>query len=147
MGEPGRLEALWVKRAHRAPLDPVEQARLVAGQGLVGNVHQGGRRQVTLIEREAWQRAQRELAAEVPPTARRANLMVAGLPLAESEGRVLKVGGCRLRVLGETKPCERMNQAHPGLRRALGPEWRGGVYAEVLDEGEIAVGDAVAWVG
>jgi MOSC domain-containing protein YiiM len=36
-----------------------------------------------------------------------------------------------------------MDQAFPGLRAALAVGGRGGVYGEVLDDGEIAVGDPV----
>lgn len=141
----GRLEAIWIKRAHRGPMDPAQSADLEAGRGLKGNADQGRRRQVTLIEREAWQRAEEELGTSVPASARRANLLVSGVELAESRDRVLVVGGRRLRIRGETRPCNRMDEAQPGLREALDPEWRGGVYAEVLDDGEIAVGDEVWW--
>jgi hypothetical protein len=52
----GRLEAIWIKRAHRGPMDPVSTGRLLAGRGLVGNADQGRRRQVTVIEQAAWER-------------------------------------------------------------------------------------------
>jgi MOSC domain-containing protein YiiM len=39
-----------------------------------------------------------------------------------------------------------MDEAFPGLRRALQADWGGGVFAEVLDDGEIRVGDPVEWV-
>lgn len=142
----GRLEAIWCKRARRGPMDPLESGRLVEGQGLEGNADVGGYRQVTVIAREAWERAVDEVAATVDPSARRANLMVSGLDLARSRGRELAVGETRLLVHGETKPCGRMDEAADGLREALEPAWRGGVYAEVVAGGEITVGDEVRWV-
>ena len=139
------VAAIWIKRFKLGPMDPVPRAVLVAGRGLAGNANQGGRRQVTLIEEERWAAACAELGVAVPPTARRANLLVRGISLAHSRQQILQIGAIRLRILGETRPCERMDQAQPGLRNALGTDWRGGVFAEVLDDGEIAVGDAIAW--
>ena len=142
----GRLEAIWIKRAHRGPMDAAPSARLVAGRGIVGNADQGRKRQVTLIAREKWSDLMQTLGADADPSARRANLLLSGIDLAETRGRVLAIGACRLRIAGETRPCERMDEAVPGLRRAMDPAWGGGAFAEVLDDGTIAVGDLVRWV-
>ncbi|MFB3820117.1 MAG: MOSC domain-containing protein [Candidatus Methylomirabilales bacterium] len=142
----GRLEAIWVKRMRRGPMDGVESATLVAGKGIVGNAHQGGRRQVTIIEQEAWEAMMRELGAWLPPSARRANLMLRGVRLQDSGGRTLRVGGCRIRIFGETKPCAQMDEVLPGLREVMYSDWRGGAFGEVLAGGRIAVGDTAGWL-
>src|SRR5688572_14157232 len=141
----GTLEAIWVKRAHRRPMDPRQSARLIAGQGLEGSVGRSSRRQVTIIEREVWDALMRETGANAPPSTRRANLMVSGIALVETRKRILRIGDARLEIAGETKPCERMEEAVPGLRAAMYPSWRGGAFAMVLTGGEIRVGDRVAW--
>jgi len=143
--EHGRLDAIWIKRVHRGKMDEVAEATAVAGQGLAGNVDRSRRRQITIIEREVWERVMAELDADVAPSCRRANLMVSGVSLAETRGRTLRVGAVRLAIGGETTPCERMDEALAGLRAALRPRWGGGVFAQVLDDGIIAIGDSVTW--
>lgn len=139
----GRLEAIWVKRARRGVMDAVPEATLLVGHGLEGSPRHGSRRQVTIIEREAWEGVMAELGADLDPSARRANLMVSGVSLRETRGRLLVVGECAIEIRGETRPCERMDQALPGLRQALRPDWRGGVFGGVLVGGAVRVGDPV----
>lgn len=141
----GRLEAIWLKRSHRGPMDAHAAVRLVAGQGILGSVDRSRRRQVTIISREAWRQFMARLDADADPSARRANLMVSGIELAHTRGRVLRVGAGRLVIGGELTPCERMDDVRPGLRELMRPAWGGGVFAQVLDDAEIRVGDPVAW--
>jgi MOSC domain-containing protein YiiM len=140
-----RLEQILIKRARLGPMDTASAAELVAGRGLAGNANQGGKRQVTLIEQEVWAQLMQQFGRDLPIATRRANLVVSGLPLVQTRGRILAIGDCRLRILGETKPCERMDEALPGLKQAMYPRWGGGAFAEVLSGGRIAVGAALAW--
>ena len=118
---------------------------LDAGKGLLGSANYGGRRQVTIISAERWAELMALLRAEIDPSARRANLMVSGIDLAETRDRVLRVGSVRLLIGGETRPCERMEEAHAGLQEAMSSRWGGGAWAQVESGGEIHVGDEVEW--
>jgi MOSC domain-containing protein YiiM len=141
----GRVEVIWLKRAHRGPMDRVEEATLVAGQGISGSADRSRRRQVTLLESEAWVASMAELGVQRDPSLRRANILLTGLRLAHTRGRVLAIGDTRLGIGGELTPCERMDEAAPGLQAALRPDWRGGVFALVMVGGVIRVGDSVRW--
>lgn len=141
----GTLEAIWIKRAHRGPMDPVARAELVVGAGVAGSVDRSRRRQVTLLERENWTRFMATFGADLDPSARRANLLVSGIALARTRGRTLCIGTTRLLIGGELTPCERMDEALPGLQAAMRPDWGGGVFAQVVEGGTIEVGDPVAW--
>jgi MOSC domain-containing protein YiiM len=140
----GRVEALWVKRFHRGPMDAVDTVRFIARRGIADNADIGGRRQVTLIALERW----RELTAplgEIDPVVRRANVLLSGIELERSRGRVLQLGDAVLRINGETRPCRALDFVVPGLVRALDPRWGGGVYAEVVEGAVVHVGDSARW--
>ena len=128
-------------------MDSMSEATLVQGQGVEGSVGRSKRRQVTVLAREAWEAATVELGRDVEPVLRRANILISGIALANTRGRVLLVGPCRVVIGGELTPCERMDEAAPGLQATLRPSWRGGVFAQVLDGGTVRVGDRVAWEG
>lgn len=125
-------------------MDAVDEAWFIARRGLAGNADLGGRRQVTIIDRERWVEATTPLG-EVHPVLRRANVMLSGIALEASRGRLLQIGDATVRVNGETRPCRSLEFALPGLAYALDAHWGGGVYAEVVDGGTVRVGDAVRW--
>ena len=111
-------------------MDPVDSAVLAPGQGLQGNANRGGRRQVTIISSERWAELTAALEADIPPDTRRANLMVSGLDLEKTRGRILRIGSTRLKINGETRPCEQMEEAHPGLQSAMRERWGGGALTD-----------------
>ena len=139
-----RLEQIWIKRVRRGPMDPAERARVVAGRGIVGNANQGGKRQVTIVSNKHWSEVTAPLGDVPDPRLRRANLLVSDIDFTnDARGKILKIGNVRIRIYGETRPCEQMEDAVPGLQDAMSVPWGGGAFGEILDDGEIAIGDSV----
>jgi MOSC domain-containing protein YiiM len=138
-----QLEQIWIKRAKGGPMDAADRARVVAGKGIVGNANQGGKRQVTILSNQHWKSVTSPLGDTPDARIRRCNLLVSDIDFDNSRGKILKIGNVRVRIYGETRPCEQMEEAVPGLRAAMSVPWGGGAFGEILDDGEIAVGDAV----
>ena len=126
-------------------MDPLSEVRLEVGIGLVDDANPRGPRQVTIVSRERWEAISEKLGDAVDPVVRRANLLVSGIELASSCGRTLRIGACRIRANGETRPCELMDGQLDGLRAAMSVDWGGGIYGEVVEGGVIAIGDEVEW--
>lgn len=143
--EKGKLLAIWAREKWGGEMRSFGEANLIAGKGLTEDASFGGRRQVTIIEREKWQAVCENLNPDLPPEMRRANLMIEGINLEETKGRILKIGDCVIRVSGETRPCAAMDEKFPGLKNPLKPDWNGGAFGKVIEGGKISVGDEVVW--
>ena len=147
----GRLIGIARRAQRRAPMEELEAVTVTTERGLEGD-HKGAkfpRRQVTILAIEAWRAALAELtdlAGPVPLhwTLRRANLLVEGVDLPRAKGAIIAVGAVTLEVTDQTVPCRRMEEAHPGLLKALHPAWRGGVTCRVLNGGDLRIGDQAA---
>lgn len=146
-----RLLAIYVAPSGSAPACPVPRARALAGRGLEGDRYALGRgtfsgrpggRDVTLIETEALAEFAREYPQVLDPAASRRNLLTQGVRLNDLVGREFMVGGVALRGLRLCEPCTHLArltvpEVLPGLVH------RGGLYAEVLRDGDLAVGDLI----
>ena len=141
-----RVEQIWIKRVRRGPMDPAQKASLRAGKGIVGNANQGGKRQVTIVSNKHWEEVTAPLGEVPDPRLRRANVLVTDIDFTASRGKILRIGSVRIRIYGDTRPCEQMEEAAPGLQAAMSVPFGGGAFGEVLDDGEIAVGDSVELV-
>jgi MOSC domain-containing protein YiiM len=148
--EQGKVEAIFLAGERGAPRTEVEAVRAVAGMGLegdryFGHIRGGGKRdperQVTLIEAEAVDAVRATGAALAPGDARR-NLVTRGVRLNELVGRTFRVGEALLRGIERCDPCSRLTRlTYRGVERDLRD--RGGLRAEILESGEIRVGDSV----
>lgn len=127
-----------------APMQEVRSAEISIERGIEGDARGiKPRRQVTVLFREGWEAACHEIGSQLPWTTRRANLFVEGVSFPREAGWRLSVGDIVLEVTEETSPCELMERAHVGLRKAMTPDWRGGVCCSVVHGGEIRLGCAV----
>ena len=139
-----RLDGIALRDASRGEIREVEAATVTVAGGLAGDYHQRGMRQITVLFADAWAAACHEAGAVLPWTARRANLLLSGMTMADCKGTRLQIGANMvLEVSGETAPCHVMEALHAGLRDGLKPAWRGGLTCFVIKDGTISVGDAV----
>jgi MOSC domain-containing protein YiiM len=145
----GKLLGIAYRDGSRQPMREIDAARISPGAGVATDFRgrKPGPRQVTVLCAEKWRAACDDLGTELPWTTRRANLLVNGLSIGpECVGRTLRVGTALLRITIETDPCSRMDEQYKGLKRALMPDWRGGACCEVVQDGDITVGDTVQFV-
>lgn len=144
---PGRVEWLGIRPVKRGPVAPVERVRITVN-GLEGD-HRSkpGVRAVSLVQFE--HRVVIEALSEAQdvtfPMLRR-NVAVSGLNLLGLRDRTFRLGTAVLRGTGPCAPCSRMEAAlgHGGYAAVRG---HGGLLAEVVEEGEVALGDVVVPVG
>lgn len=141
----GRLAGIARREARRAPMQQLEAVDVTSAAGVIGDCKglKFRKRQVTVLAAEAWEAACLALAADLPWTARRANLLTRGVILPRARGARLRIGGLLLEVTGQTYPCRRMEEVKPGLLKALAPEWRGGLTCMVLEGAAIRIGDTI----
>ena len=139
-----RVLGIASRTQKRAAMELLDSVEITLEKG-VGDDFRGkpGKRQVTVLTREGWRAACAEAGVELPWTERRANLLIEGLDLNQSAGQILKIGDVQLLITGETDPCERMEEAQPGLFSAMAKAWRGGVCCRVIRPGRITVGEQV----
>jgi MOSC domain-containing protein YiiM len=146
----GSVEGIYLASEHAAPTAPVERVSLVAGRGLEGDRHYsagepnepGSGHDLTLIEAEALEALASETGIVLPAGDARRNVVTRGVALNDLVGRPFRVGRVRCVGVEPCDPCrhlERLTQA--GVLRGL--VGRGGLAADVVEGGEIAVGDPV----
>lgn len=149
----GRVHAIYIGPDREVPLERVERVEAKAGLGLVGDrYYKGGpgtfgrkwdeSRAITLIEQEALEAANRSYDIELAEGDPRRNIVTTGVSLNHLVGKEFSVGGVRLRGVKLCEPCSYMEGlTQPGAKKAL--IHRGGLRAEILDDGTISVGDAI----
>ncbi|MFL5930602.1 MAG: MOSC domain-containing protein [Gaiellaceae bacterium] len=133
------IAGIWTSPARNSGrMDGHDRVRAIADHGLEGCAHArpGGKRQVLFASSDHLD------AVGVEPGRIRENFTVADTDVhAWPVGQRLRAGGAVFEVTMVCDPCERMDAIRPGLRAEL--EGRRGMLAKVVEQGEVAVGDAV----
>src|SRR5579884_1656123 len=141
----GTVEAIWVAGSAGEPARALERVRALPGRGLEGDRHVEGRgtfpsgppgSALTLIEAEVC-------ASFDPPLAageHRRNVVTRGIALNALVAREFALGEVRCRGMRLCEPCTVLQRyaARPVLRALV---HRGGLRADILEEGEFGVGD------
>ncbi len=143
--QPGRLEWIGLRAAHRHEIEETDYAILIAGQGIQGDHStestNNGKRQVTLLQAEHLPVIAILLGQDaVSPRQLRRNLLVSGINLSTLKDRTFRLGEAVLEGTGYCHPCSRMeeNLGRGGYNAVRG---HGGITARVVQGGRIAVGD------
>lgn len=149
MNPPARLLGIYI--AAELP-HTVERVRAVAGHGLEGDRYaegagtfsgNPGKRDVTLIEAEALESYERESGKKLSAAQARRNLLTEGVRLNAFVGSEFQVGAVRLRGLRLSEPCTHLaSLTHP--ETLTGMAGRAGLIAEILNDGELQVGDEIS---
>lgn len=139
----GSVLAIALKTGHRQPMRLVDEASAEVGGGIEDVVQPSVKRGITLLSATQWQQTIDELGTDLPWTTRRANVLVECDTLAPLIGQTIYVGTIKMLVHKETVPCDLMDQQYLGLMAALVPDCRGGVHGQVVEAGQVRVGDAI----
>jgi MOSC domain-containing protein YiiM len=142
----GYVEAINIGPAEQLPA-PVERVRAEAGKGLVGNRYyfdDGAKpgRALTLIAAEALEAMAAEDGIEITAAASRRNVLTRGIDVNALVGRRFRVGEVECVGVELCHPCKHLERmTKPGVIKGLAN--RGGLNADILTDGDIAVGDEV----
>jgi len=145
----GRVEAIHVTADHGELPRPVERVRAHAGKGLEGNRYffaDGDAPPgvaITLIAAEALQAFEAETGLSLTAAESRRNVLVRGVDVNSLVGKRFRVGGVECEGVELCEPCTHLEgMTRPGVIKGM--VHRAGLNANVLTDGEIAVGDAVS---
>jgi MOSC domain-containing protein YiiM len=147
----GTVDSIHIAPAAKAPTQAVEQVEAIPGAGLIGDryfLKQGTffkpepDFELTLIEAEAIEAAQREYKVSLPAGEARRNVVTRGVPLNHLVGREFVIGGVKIRGIRLCEPCGHL-EALTGLPVIKALRHRGGLRAQILTQGVIRVGGTV----
>lgn len=143
----GKVVGIATHSEKKGPMVVYASAKVSFERGIGDDINGATQddRQVSIITQEGWLDACAELNRKIHWTTRRANLLIEGIDLKDSVGKLLRIGQFVVEITGEMKAGNRMDEERVGLTKALAPDWRGGVTCRLLSEGVVYEGDEVVF--
>src|ERR671936_1337494 len=148
----GRVVGIFLTSAHGELPESVEQARALAGKGLEGNryFYAAGNapdgRALTLIAAEALEALEQDTNIVLSAAETRRNVLTRGIDVNALVGKRFRIGDVECRGVELCEPCTHLqSMTQPGVLNGL--VHRAGLNADILNDGEIAVGDPVTVEG
>jgi MOSC domain-containing protein YiiM len=137
----GSVERIHIAAAKTQLPQPVEAVEVTA-DGVLGDRY-GEARDLTLIEAEALEGLLADTGIELSAAESRRQVLTRGIRLNDLVGQRFSVGGVECVGQELCEPCAHLQGlTRPGVLRGL--VHRGGLRADIVSGGRIAVGDAVA---
>jgi MOSC domain-containing protein YiiM len=148
----GTVESIHISPAAKAAMQSVSSVLALPGVGLEGDRY--AQRQgtffkpepdfeLTLIEAEAVEAYRRTYGENLLPGDARRNIVTRGVPLNHLVGKEFRIGSVKAKGIRLCEPCSHLQEI-TGLSVIKGLRHRGGLRAQILSQGEIAVGDVVS---
>jgi MOSC domain-containing protein YiiM len=144
----GRVVGIFLTSEHGELPETVERARALAGKGLEGNRYfyadgdAPDGRALTLIAAEALEAFESETNIVLSAAETRRNVLTRGIDVNALVGKRFRVGSVECLGVELCEPCSHLQSlTRPGVLRGL--VHRAGLNADILSDGDIAVGDAV----
>jgi MOSC domain-containing protein YiiM len=138
---PGSVEQINVAAAESELPTPVDAVDVTA-DGIVGDRY-GKARDLTLIEAEALEGLREDTGIELSAAESRRQVLTRGIRLNDLVGAHFTVGGVECVGQEWCEPCSHLQGlTQEGVLRGL--VHRGGLRADIVSGGRIAVGDTVA---
>jgi MOSC domain-containing protein YiiM len=139
----GVVEGITLVVGVEGAISVTDSVDATAGGGLAGDYHSD----LTLIAAEALEALERDTGIRLSGADTRRNVLTRGIDLNALVGRRFRVGEVEAVGAELAEPCTKLQQltSEPGVLRGL--VHRGGLRADVVAGGRIAVGDPVRAAG
>jgi MOSC domain-containing protein YiiM len=153
----GRVVSIYIAPAAGSQTQSLEDVEALPGRGLAGDRYFAGNgafssgavpgrevTELTLIESEVIEHLREEWGIDVTAADSRRNLVTSGVALNELVGKEFEVGDVRLRGASLCEPCVSLVKSPENKHMLRALVHKGGLRAQILNAGRIAVGDPVA---